>query len=190
MRHARRFRMHALITMAIGASFCAVASDALNYGGADSPEQQVSRTPLVRNRTSPSMQQIDQVPLKRGIWEMSVYQGTQVVDDPYRQALCADSPPWVFFPRIFPAENFGRVLQDKVIVSDYVWRLADGRYRVTGGAGTTRGGAVTYVHLITLHGDDHYDDELTVTSHADTHPTKRVYSGRGHWVAPCSDQAQ
>ena len=66
MRHARRFRIHALITVAIGASLCVVASDALGFGGVAGPEQHVSRTPLAQNETSPSMQRVDNVPLKSG----------------------------------------------------------------------------------------------------------------------------
>ena len=68
---------------------------------------------------------------------------------------------------------------------DRVWRQADGTYRVSGGMTTTLGGDVFWTHIVTLHGDERYDDVFTVTLHARTHPVQHVYTGSGHWVAPC-----
>jgi hypothetical protein len=175
--------------VAIGASLCTVASDALNSSDAVAPEQQISRAPGAQNGTHPYRQSVDNVPLKSGIWEQNVFQGTQVVARYHLgEQMCPNGYFFSPFPSLPSTENLGRVLPQKMIMSDSVWRLADGRYQVTGGIGTTRGGAVTYAHLITLHGDDRYDDELTVTTHADKHPVKHLYTGSGHWVAPCPAQ--
>ena len=72
-----------------------------------------------------------------------------------------------------------------MIEMDRVSKRPDGTYRVSGGITTTLGGDVTYTHIVTLRSDDHYDDELTVTLHARTHPVKHFYTGSGHWIAPC-----
>jgi hypothetical protein len=128
---------------------------------------------------------VDQVPLRDGVWEQSISEGTQVVAPPFRRVLCPVSSFWDPFPSSFPAKNFGRTLPQEIIGPDDFGRLVDGKYRVQGGKRTLRGGDIVYEHIITLHGDDHYEDVLTVTSHADTLPIKHLYTGSGHWLARC-----
>ena len=130
-------------------------------------------------------QEVKEVPLKQGIWEQTVFSGNKVVYGPQPQPLCPESPPWTFFPALFPAEHFGRLVMHEFELADGVRELADGNYQVKGGRGTVRGGDVLYSHIITLQGNDQYRDKLTVTDHARTHPGRRMYHGTGHWVAPC-----
>jgi len=180
-----------VIILAVCASLGTTASDALSARSAAGSEQQVTPTPHVRNGASSSRNWIDVIPLKRGFWEQTVFQGTQSVNAPYgRVEICPDTYPMSTYPTSpfpsYPAtENLGQEILQMVSVPDYARLLADGRYRVFGGVTMTLGGSVTYVHLVTLHGDDHYDDVVTATFHARTHPVKHVYSGNGHWVAPC-----
>lgn len=190
MVHARRSRFHALVIVAMSAWFCAAASPAAGYGGVTGAASQTGHAPGSRRVASSAMQDIDHVPLKDGIWEQSVSEGTHFVIGPLRQELChVSSPGQLFleqpFPSWFPAQNFGSTYVELMYPDYEMWRLADGRYRVVGGATTSRGGKVQYEHLVALHGDDHYEEELTVTSHWNVHPVKHVYSGSGHWVAPC-----
>jgi hypothetical protein len=185
MVRGRRPRFHALGIVAVSAWFCAAAGSAAGYGGVARAEPQTGHTPSPRSGTSSARQEVDHVPLKDGIWEQSLSEGPQVVLGPLRQELCPVSSSGQPFPSWFAAQNFGRTFMELMYPNYFFWRLSDGRYQVVGGAETSRGGKVKYEHLITLHGDDHYDDELTVTSHWNVHPVKHIYSGSGHWVAPC-----
>jgi hypothetical protein len=185
MRRIRKLWWPIVIGVAVPAFLCVGAQGALGSRGSAGSELQAGGVPSAAHDTSAAEQKVDEIPIKHGIWETSVYRGTQVVYGPLRENMCPGSVQWNFFPSLPSTENLGRTLPEMIIGPDPVWRLADGRYRVKGGVRTTQAGSVRYGHLITLHGDDHYDDELTVTLQARTHPVKHVYSGSGHWVAPC-----
>src|SRR5580698_7279641 len=132
-KDVKRYRLH-VIVLAVCASLGAGASGAVGSRDATGPEQQASRTARASNGADPSKQKVDHVPLKSGVWEQSILRGTQVVDGPVRQEqLCPGSLLFSPFPSLPSVENLGRVLPQELIMSDYVWRLADGRYRVTSG---------------------------------------------------------
>ena len=186
----KKNRMSIVITLAVfvlvGASARCVAGPRDSAGS----ELQTGRAPSTNHGTSAAGHEVDQMPLKPGTWEMSIYRGTQVVYGPDRETLCPDSLYGYLFPWNPSIEHLGRVLPEEMIsFKNRIWLFPDGRYRFTSALGTTRGGEVRIVHLVTLHGDDHYEDELTVSSHMYTHPVKHVYTGSGHWVAPASCSA-
>jgi hypothetical protein len=184
MASAKRFRFHALVIVTVSAFFYASA-------GADGPEQQADQMSHIQNRATASSQEVDRVPLRIGLWEQTIFPGSQSGNGDVRQSLmCPDQYSFSPFPSFPSTVHLGGVILHEMILSDDVRRLADGRYRVTGGITTTLGGDVTYTHLITVHGDDHYDDVVTVTLHARTHPVRHIYSGNGHWVSPCPVRAK
>ena len=190
MRRIRKFRMPAAVTVAVFTSFGAGLQGSAVSRGSTGTELQAGRTPSTDHSTSAAGHEVDQMPLKPGTWEMSIYRGTQVVYGPDRETLCPDSLYGYLFPWNPSTEHLGRVLPEEMIsFKNWIWLFPDGRYRFTSALGTTRGGEVRIVHLVTLHSDDHYEDELTVSSHMYTHPVKHVYTGRGHWVAPASCSA-
>ena len=135
-------------------------------------------------RKAMAQQQVDGVPLKSGVWETIVRKDKGVVYGPLLETIDPHSVQWTFFPSIFPAERFGRVVPQELLSPDYVSRLSNGSYRVTGSVSTSLGGSVIYEHLITLKGDDYYEHALTVVSHSNTHPVKHFYTGSGHWISP------
>ena len=73
---------------------------------------------------------------------------------------------------------------------DGVQKFSDDRYRVTSGMSTSLAGDVGFEHVITLQSGDRYDDALTVIFHARTHPVKYLFTGSGHWIAPCPPATQ
>jgi hypothetical protein len=190
MRRMKKFRLPVAVTVAVCTAFGTGLQGSPVPRGSTGAELQAGRTPSTDHGTSAAGHEVDLMPLKPGTWEISIYRGTQVVYGPVRQQLCPDSLYEYFFPWNPPTENLGRVFPDEMIsFKNWVWQLPDGRYRFSGALGTSRGGEVRVVHLFTLHGDDHYEDELTVRSHVYTHPVKHVYTGSGHWVAPASCSA-
>ncbi len=192
VRHAAPHSLCRLVSARVALALLFSVSDGVRIAPACAAAPvplQVSGPGRSATASSPSKERVDHVPLRTGIWEQSILRGSQVVDKPLQQKQqCAGASSFSPFPSFPSSENFGEFKADKVMVPDYVWRLADGRYLVKGGKGTSRAGDVVYGHVITLHGDDHYDDALTITTHAATHPLKHTYSGSGHWVAPCPKQ--
>lgn len=185
MRHTRRFWLHVLIVVAIGASFCSTASSAPGVRVTAGLELQTRRTLFASNRMSTSEQEVDRVPLKDGLWEQTIFQGLQAVNGEVSQDLmCPDLYALSPFPSVTSSDNLGRFIPDGRNRPDHIWQLADGRYRVRGTVATMRGGNVTYEHLITVRDDEHYDDVVTVIPHARAH-LKHVHSGSGRWLAPC-----
>jgi hypothetical protein len=190
MRRMKKFRLAAAISVAVLAALSADLHGLPVLRGSTGAELQADRTPSTGHGPSAAGHETDQMPLRPGTWEISIYRGTQVVYGPVRQELCPDSLYGYFFPWYPSTENLGRVLPEEIIrTKNWVWQNPDGRYRFTGALGTTGGGEVRIVHLITLLGDDHYEDALTVSSHVYTHPLKHVYTGSGRWVAPSSCSA-
>ena len=186
----RRLRESIPITLFVATLVaCTSKSLGLELASPRRPQPDHKHSPLQRQLSQ--KQDLDEVPLKGGIWEENLIRGTQVVVGPFRrEQSCPGLLSIPLFLSLPATEHFGQPFSDKVLVPDSVSLLPDGRYRVTGGAGTHHGGSVLYEHLITLHGSDHYQDELTITSHSNTHPLKHFYTGNGHWVAPCSPAPQ
>ena len=190
MRQATTFPECVMAVLAI-AVLLTPLSEAFSLSNKAGIEPTCESKSRVLSGLAPDGLRVTAVPLKSGIWEQTLFEGKHVVDGlEHREQSCPGISYFSPFPSLPSKEHLGNIISDKVIVSDDVRRLADGRYRVTGGAGTKLGGAVTYVHLITLHGDDRYDDALTVTSHADTQPLRHTYTGSGRWVAPCPPAPQ
>jgi hypothetical protein len=190
MRRIRKFRLSVAVITAVFASFGAGLQGSPVSRGPTGAELQTGHRPSTDHGIYAAGHVVDLMPLKIGTWEISIYRGTQVVYGPVRQKLCPDSLYEYFFPWNPPTENLGRVFLEEIIsLKNSVWRFPDGTYRLAGALGTSRGGEVRILHLIALQGDDHYEDQLTVSSHFYTHPVKHVYTGRGHWVAPASCSA-
>jgi hypothetical protein len=191
MRYTKKNWLRTLMIVVLGASFCVAASDVFGSGGAVGLGQQLGRMTRSRNKESPPEQRVDRVPLKHGLWEQTIFQGLQAVNGEAGQGLmCPERYALSPFPSFTSTEDLGRVLPQELELTDDVWRLADGKYRVNGAITTTRGGAVVYEHLIAVHDDEHYDDVVIVTLYADTHPVKHVHTGSGHWLAPCPAQGK
>ena len=154
--------------------------------------QSTATDQLHRSSMKPNLheERLKRVPLKYGMWQQSVFQGERLVDGAGQSEMCPNSYSFSPFPSLTLREHIGRQIPHEMMDIDAVWRCADGTYRVSGGMTTTLGGDVTYTHIITLHGNDSYNDIFTVTLHARTHPTKHFYTGSGHWVAPCPSESR
>lgn len=136
-------------------------------------------------------QPVDSVPTRKGIWEQSLFRKGQLITGPFQhEELCSGLFLYKPFASVPSTVEIGSVVPDRVMVPDIVRKLPDGRFRVAGGLTTTKAGDVTYTHLITMHGDASYQDQLTLTLHANKHPVVHFYTGSGHWVAPCPAESK
>ena len=157
--------------------------------GSPVPLGALTKKTIVSKHPTSGEQSVDSVPMKIGLWEETLFQAGQLVSGPTkRQEMCSGLFLYSPFLSVPSNERFGSIVLQKVLEPDLIWKLPDGRYRVTGGRATTASGDVTYTHLVTLHDDTHYDDVLTLTLNARAHPVKHFYTGVGHWIAPCGHE--